>query len=56
LKEWVLNLLVKCYGGFTYLDSLIPKSLYWENFVSNAGRTFGALPSILGSLPYEKDF
>jgi hypothetical protein len=20
-----------------YLDSLIPKSLYWENFVSNAG-------------------
>jgi phosphoglycerol transferase MdoB-like AlkP superfamily enzyme len=46
------------YGGFTpYLDSLIPKSLYWENFVSNAGRTFGALPSILGSLPYgEKGF
>ena len=44
--------------GFTpYLDSLIPKSLYWENFVSNAGRTFGALPSILGSLPYgEKGF
>ena len=39
--------------GFTpYLDSLIPKSLYWENFISNAGRTFGALPSILGSLPY----
>ncbi|MFC5683981.1 sulfatase-like hydrolase/transferase [Flavobacterium sp. MAHUQ-51] len=39
--------------GFTpYLDSMIPKSLYWENFVSNAGRTFGALPSILGSLPY----
>lgn len=46
------------YRGFTpYLDSLIPKSLYWENFVSNAGRTFGALPSILGSLPYgEKGF
>lgn len=41
------------YRGFTpYLDSLIPQSLYWENFVSNAGRTFGALPSILGSLPY----
>ncbi|MEL1240420.1 sulfatase-like hydrolase/transferase [Flavobacterium flavipallidum] len=39
--------------GFTpFLDSMIPKSLYWENFVSNAGRTFGALPSILGSLPY----
>lgn len=46
------------YRGFTpYLDALIPKSLYWENFVSNAGRTFGALPSILGSLPYgEKGF
>lgn len=46
------------YSGFTpYLDSMIPKSLYWENFVSNAGRTFGALPSILGSLPYgEKGF
>lgn len=44
--------------GFTpFLDSLISKSLYWENFVSNAGRTFGALPSILGSLPYgEKGF
>ena len=46
------------YRGFTpYIDSLILKSLYWENFVSNAGRTFGALPSILGSLPYgEKGF
>lgn len=41
------------YRGFTpYLDSLISKSLYWENFVSNGGRTFGALPSLLGSLPY----
>ena len=41
------------YAGFTpYLDSLIPKSLYWENFVSNAGRTFGVLPSLLGSLPF----
>lgn len=46
------------YRGFTpYLDSLISKSLYWENFVSNAGRTFGALPSLIGSLPYgEKGF
>jgi len=41
------------YGGFTpYIDSLIQESLYWENFVSNSGRTFGVLPSILGSLPY----
>ncbi len=41
------------YAGFTpYLDSLIPKSLYWENFVSNSGRTFGVYPSLLASLPY----
>jgi len=44
------------YRGFTpFLDSLIPKSLYWENFVSNAGRTFGVYPSILGSLPFGKN-
>jgi lipoteichoic acid synthase len=41
------------YSGFTpYLDSLTSKSLYWENFVSNAGRTFGALPALMGSLPF----
>ncbi len=41
------------YSGFTpFLDSLIPQSLYWENFVSNAGRTFGVLPSLFASLPY----
>ena len=40
------------YSSFTpFLDSLIPQSLYWENFVSTAGRTFGVLPSLLGSLP-----
>ncbi|GHN01751.1 hypothetical protein WSM22_32400 [Cytophagales bacterium WSM2-2] len=43
------------YGGFTpFIDSLSTKSLYWENALSNAGRTFGAPPSILGSLPYSK--
>ncbi|CAM4071843.1 LTA synthase family protein [Flavobacterium antarcticum] len=41
------------YAGFTpFLDSLTTKSLYWKNFVSNAGRTFGALPSLMGSLPF----
>ncbi|MEE4000958.1 sulfatase-like hydrolase/transferase [Tenacibaculum sp. FZY0031] len=41
------------YSGFTpYLDNLITQSLYWENFVSNTGRTFGILPSLLGSLPF----
>lgn len=44
------------YGGFTpFLDSLAGKSLYWKNGLSNAGRTFGALPSILGSLPYGRN-
>ncbi|TLP79220.1 sulfatase-like hydrolase/transferase [Maribacter sp. ACAM166] len=43
------------FGGFTpYLDSLSTKSLYWENFLSNTGRTFGVLPSLLGSLPFGK--
>lgn len=43
----------KTYSGFTpYLDGLMSKSLYWANFVSNAGRTFGVVPSLLGSLPY----
>jgi len=41
------------YSGFTpYLDSLITKSLYWDNFVSTTGRSFGILPSLFGSLPY----
>ncbi|WP_428742064.1 sulfatase-like hydrolase/transferase [Tenacibaculum sp.] len=41
------------YSGFTpYVDSLITNSLYWENFVSNTGRTFGVLPSLIGSLPF----
>jgi phosphoglycerol transferase MdoB-like AlkP superfamily enzyme len=44
------------WGGFTpFLDSLATKSLYWKNGLSNAGRTFGALPSVLGSLPYGKE-
>ncbi|WP_242203841.1 LTA synthase family protein [Aestuariivivens insulae] len=41
------------YSGFTpYLDGLISKSLYWENFLSTTGRTFGVIPSLLGSLPF----
>lgn len=43
-------------GNFTpYLDSLSNKSLYWENSLSSAGRTFGALPSLTGSLPFGKN-
>lgn len=46
------------FSGFTpYLNSLIPESLFWDNFLSNTGRTFGALPSLTASLPFgEKGF
>ncbi|MEX2602054.1 MAG: sulfatase-like hydrolase/transferase [Balneolaceae bacterium] len=41
------------YGGFTpYLDSLAAESLYWTHFLSTSGRSFNAMPSIFGSLPY----
>jgi lipoteichoic acid synthase len=41
------------YGGCTpFLDSLAQHSLYWQNTLSTTGRTFGVLPSLLGSLPY----
>lgn len=45
-------------GSFTpHLDSLMTKSLYWENCVSTSGRTFQVLPSTLASLPFgEKGF
>lgn len=42
-------------GSFTpFLDSLAKQSLYWENFLSEGGRTFAVLPSLLGSLPFGK--
>jgi len=43
-------------GNFTpFIDSLSQKSLYWENFLSEGGRTFAVLPSLLGSLPFGKN-
>jgi len=40
-------------GSFTpFLDSLMEKSLYWENCLSTAGRTFEVLPSTLASTPF----
>lgn len=43
-------------GNFTpFLDSLSHKSLYWENFLSQGGRTFAVLPTVLGSLPFAKN-
>lgn len=45
-------------GSFTpFLDSLAEHSLYWENFVSNGGRTFAILPAMFASTPFgEKGF
>ncbi len=43
-------------GNFTpFIDSLSKQSLYWNNFLSSAGRSFGVLPSVLGSLPFAKN-
>ncbi len=43
-------------GNFTpFIDSLSGHSLYWENFLSEGGRTFAALPSLIGSLPFAKN-
>jgi uncharacterized sulfatase len=39
-------------GSLTpFLDSLSLQGLSWYNFMSNAERSYGALPNILGSLP-----
>jgi len=39
-------------GSLTqFIDSLSQQSLYWENFLSNAERSYGVLPNILSSLP-----
>lgn len=41
------------FGSFTpFLDSLSKRSLYWDNFLSEGGRTFAVLPSMLASLPF----
>ncbi|WP_353140142.1 sulfatase-like hydrolase/transferase, partial [Pseudopedobacter sp.] len=40
-------------GNFTpFVDSLSKKSLYWENNLSSAGRTFAVLSTLTGSLPF----
>lgn len=41
------------YKGFTpFIDSLSHNGLYWPNTLSITERTFGVLPSVLGSLPF----
>lgn len=43
-------------GSFTpFLDSLMGKSLYWENCLSTSGRTFQVLPTLLASVPFGKN-
>lgn len=43
-------------GNFTpFLDSLSRQSLYFKNFLSNGGRTFAVLPSLLGSEPFAQN-
>lgn len=46
------------YQGFTpFFDSLSAHGLFWRNFLSTTGRTFGVLPSLTASLPFaEKGF
>jgi hypothetical protein len=40
-------------GSFTpFLDELGKRSLYFENFLSGQGRTFGVLSTVFGSLPF----
>ena len=40
-------------GSFTpFLDSLMDHSIYFDNFLSSAGRTFGFMPSIFASAPF----
>jgi len=39
-------------GSFTpFLDSLAEHSLYWQNVIANAERTFGAIPNLMTGLP-----
>ena len=39
-------------GSFTpFLDSLAEHSLYWQNVIANAERTFGAIPNLMAGLP-----
>lgn len=43
-------------GNFTpFLSDLAENGLYWKNFLSQGGRTFAVLPSLLGSLPFAEN-
>ncbi len=43
-------------GNFTpFLSELAEDGMYWKNFLSQGGRTFAVLPSLLGSLPFAQN-
>lgn len=43
-------------GNFTpFLSDLAEDGMYWKNFLSQGGRTFAVLPSLLGSLPFAQN-
>src|SRR5690606_3437935 len=43
-------------GSFTpFLDDLAGRSLYFDNFLANQGRTFGVLPTLFGSAPFAEE-
>ncbi|WP_449468090.1 LTA synthase family protein [Stenotrophomonas humi] len=43
-------------GSFTpFLDDLATRSLYFDNFLANQGRTFGVLPTLFGSAPFAEE-
>jgi len=43
-------------GNFTpFLSDLAEDGMYWKNFLSQGGRTFAVLPSLLGSLPFAEN-
>lgn len=43
-------------GSFTpFLDELASRSLYFDNFLANQGRTFGVLPSLFNSAPFARE-
>ena len=42
-------------GCMPFTTGLTENSLYWQNFIANTGRTFGVLPSLIGSLPMSEN-
>ncbi|HET8748424.1 MAG TPA: LTA synthase family protein, partial [Ramlibacter sp.] len=43
-------------GSFTpFLDELATRSLYFDNFLANQGRTFGVLPSLFNAAPFARE-